>query len=157
MNKQLFRAKSIQKVSSPEQLDTYIRVSNPGVWILLAAIIVLLIGVCVWGVLGRLDTTLTTVAQVEDGQITVYVKEEHIDSIAPGMTVKIGDEEFTFTTVSPQPVAVDSGFTEYACHVGELQQGQWVYPVSVSGTAADGVYSARIVIESVSPISFVIN
>lgn len=60
MSKQLFRQKSLDKITSPEQMGDYIRVSNPSVWMILAAIIVLLIGVCVWGVFGRLDTTLQT-------------------------------------------------------------------------------------------------
>ncbi len=47
MDKQLFRKSSIERVSSPEQLNDYIKVSNPGVWMILAAIIALLIGVCV--------------------------------------------------------------------------------------------------------------
>ena len=37
MQNQLFREKSLEKVSSPEQLNDYIRVSNPGVWIAVAA------------------------------------------------------------------------------------------------------------------------
>ena len=44
MNEQLFRKKSVDKVSSPEQLNEYIRVANPGVWMVLAAIVILLAG-----------------------------------------------------------------------------------------------------------------
>ena len=35
-----------KKVDSPEQLNEYIRLSNPGVWILVLAIVVLLAGFC---------------------------------------------------------------------------------------------------------------
>lgn len=42
--KQIFRKSSIDRVSSPEQLNDYIRVSNPSVWMILAAVIVLLAG-----------------------------------------------------------------------------------------------------------------
>lgn len=157
MNENLFRKKSIDRVSSPEQLDSYIRVSNPGVWLLLAAITVLLIGVCVWGVLGRLDTTLPAVAVVADGRCTVYVKEGVHEDIAPGMTVKLGDREYSVASIPLEPILVDDQFNRYACHVGGLQEGDWVYAVAVSGDAADGVYSAQIVTERVSPISFVIN
>ena len=48
MNQQLFRKSSIDRVSSPEQLNDYIKVTNPGVWLVLAAVIVLLMGACVW-------------------------------------------------------------------------------------------------------------
>ena len=53
MGKTIFRQKSMQKITSPEQMNDYIRVSNPSVWMILAAVIVLLAGVCVWGVFGH--------------------------------------------------------------------------------------------------------
>ena len=56
MNDKIFRKKSIDRMSSPEQLNDYIKVTNPGVWMALAAIVILLIGVCVWGVFGKLVT-----------------------------------------------------------------------------------------------------
>lgn len=59
MKKELFRENAIKKVSSPEQLNEYIRVTNPGIWVTLVAIIILLIGVCVWGALGKIETTVT--------------------------------------------------------------------------------------------------
>ena len=157
MNEKLFRKQSLDRVSSPEQLDSYIRVSNPGVWMLLAAIIVLLIGVCVWGFLGRLDTTLPAVAMAKSGRTLVFVKEEDLGEISLGMTIQVDDREVTITSVSPEPMTVDEQFTEYARHLGGLQLGQWVYALTVSGTLPDGTYSARIVTESVAPISFVIN
>lgn len=69
MNNGIFRQKSIDKVSSPEKLDDYIRVTTPSVWIALAAIVALLIGVIVWGCFGELtvhneDGTTETVAPI---------------------------------------------------------------------------------------------
>ena len=60
MDHSVFRQKSMERITSPEQMNDYIRVSNPSVWMLLAAVIVLLIGVCVWGAFGHLDTTVQT-------------------------------------------------------------------------------------------------
>ena len=51
----LFRSKSIQRVSSPEQLNDYIRVTTPSVWIVLIALVVLLAGMLIWSVLGRIE------------------------------------------------------------------------------------------------------
>ena len=157
MNEQLFRKKSIEKVSSPEQLNEYIRVSNPGVWMVLTAIVILLIGVCVWGVLGHLDTTVTTVAVVENSEITVYVKENDIEQIEEGMKVIVNGAEYEISDVAEYPVAVGNDFSEYALHIGNLQKGEWVYPVAVNGESDDGIQLADIVVESISPISFVIN
>lgn len=52
MNNTIFRQKNINKVSSPEKLDDYIRVTTPGVWLTLAAILILLIGAVAWGIFG---------------------------------------------------------------------------------------------------------
>ena len=157
MNNQLFRAKSIEKVTSPEQLDAYIRVSTPGVWMVLAAIIILLTGVCVWGIMGRLDTTVPAVAEVRENQVTLYVKEADIRDISLGMTVDLDGQSLEVTNISAEPVMVDEQFSQYARHVGQLQLGEWVYAVTCSGTLSDGIYGAQIVTESVAPMSFVIN
>ena len=157
MNEQLFRKKSVDRVSSPEQLNEYIKVSNPGIWMIPAAIVILLVGAIVWGVLGTLDTTLSTVAVAENGELTVYVKEADIDSIEEGMTVRIGDKEGTITEISTTPTTVDGTFSDYALHVGNLVNGEWVFAIRVSGEFTDGVHNADIVVESVSPMSFILN
>ena len=56
---------TIKKVDSPEQLNQYIKLSNPEVWILLIAIVVLLIGVCVWGCFGKIDTKISPKKAIE--------------------------------------------------------------------------------------------
>lgn len=157
MNEHLFRKKSIERISSPEQLNDYIRVSNPGVWMILAAIVILLVGAVVWGIVGHLDTTLPAAAVVSDGEMTVYIKEADIASIKNGMTVRVGDKEGTITDISAEPAVVDESFTDYTLHVGGLVNGEWVYEVKVSGEFTDGVHNAEIVIESVSPMSFILN
>ena len=49
----IFREKSMARVSSPEALNDYIRVTTPSVWIVLIALVVLLAGMLAWSVLGR--------------------------------------------------------------------------------------------------------
>ena len=53
--KRLFREKSLSKVSSPEELNDYIRVTTPSVWIVLIALVLLLVGMLVWAVVGRVE------------------------------------------------------------------------------------------------------
>ena len=59
----LFREKSMQKVSSPEALNDYIRVTTPSVWIVLIALAVLLVGMLAWSVFG------TVAVHNEDGSV----------------------------------------------------------------------------------------
>ena len=157
MNKQIFRKKSVDRMSSPEQLNDYIKVTNPGVWMALAAIVILLIGVCVWGVFGKLETKLPVAAVSQDGQTVLYVKEDNIASVRENMSVYVGDETYKVTSVSSQPVAVTEEISEYARHTGELSIGEWVYIVQIDGNMPDGAYKAQIVTDSVSPLYFVFN
>ena len=53
---ELFRKKSMDRVSSPEQLNDYIRVTSPSIWLVLLAIILLLVGMLAWSVFGTVET-----------------------------------------------------------------------------------------------------
>ena len=53
----IFREKSMDRVSSPEALNDYIRVTTPSVWIVLIAILVLLAGMLAWAIFGRVAVT----------------------------------------------------------------------------------------------------
>lgn len=157
MNDRIFRKKSIDRMSSPEQLNDYIRVTNPGVWMVLAAVIVLLVGICVWGVFGRLETRLTLAAESRSGETVVYVKERNISSIKEQGSISIGDDVYTILSVSASPIAVTNTISEYARHTGGLSLGEWVYVVQTDAALADGVYRAQIVTDSVAPMYFVFN
>lgn len=157
MNEQLFRKKSVDKVSSPEQLNEYIRVANPGVWMVLAAVVILLAGVIVWGFIGHLETTLSTAVVCENGEAVIYIKEADFEKIAVGMTVRAGDREGTVCEISAEPIRVDGTLSEYAVYAGGLTVGEWVYTVKVNGSFSNGVQKAEVVIESISPISFLLN
>ena len=153
----LFRKKSMDRISSPEQLNDYIRVSTPSVWMLLTAIVVLLAGVCVWGIFGHMDTTLTAVAVSENGQVTAYVRQADVGSVHVDAAVTVDGQAAKVLSIAAQPVQAEEGFTEYMRHVGGLAQGEWVYAVTLDIACPDGVYTAQIVIDSVSPMSFVLN
>ena len=60
----IFRKKSIERVSSPEQLNDYIRVTTPSVWLILIAVIILIIGTLIWGVFGRIEINTGAGAEV---------------------------------------------------------------------------------------------
>ena len=64
----LFREKSLEAVESPESLNDYLRVTSPGIWLVLAAVIALLVGAILWGVFGHIRTTAAVAVSVEDGK-----------------------------------------------------------------------------------------
>ncbi|MBR3133817.1 MAG: hypothetical protein IKG42_07205 [Clostridia bacterium] len=152
-------AKKIKKVDSPEQLNQYIRLSNPGVWILLIAIVVLLIGVCVWGYFGKIDTKITTVAISSDYNSYVYIKEADLEKVKTGMSVEIVNNEnkYEIVNIETTPEKVTDELSEYARHLGNFQIGEWVYKCKLNRNLREGTYSANIVVESIAPMVFITN
>ena len=56
--KQIFRKAAIDRVASPEQLTDYIRVGSPSVWAVLAACVILLASLLVWGLFGQVEVNM---------------------------------------------------------------------------------------------------
>ncbi len=54
-NSGVYREKSMDRISSPESLNDYIRVTTPSVWIILVAVIALLIGFLGWSIFGTVE------------------------------------------------------------------------------------------------------
>ena len=157
MNKQLFKKSNLDRISSPEQLRDYVRVANPGIWMVISAIVILLAGVVVWGFIGKIDTTMPAAIVTDGGKTVIYVGESDAEKLAIGMTVRSEEKEYTITGIAKEPIKVDGSFSDYAIHASGLTVGEWVYAVSIDGEHSDGVQKADIVIESISPISFILN
>ena len=77
MNNNIFRKKSVERMNSPENLGDCIKVTNPGVWLILAAVLILLVGVFVWGTFGRIEAREASGYDVRvtesDGVTTLYI------------------------------------------------------------------------------------
>ncbi len=67
--KKIFREKSLERVKSPEQLNDYIKVTTPSVWLILFAVIILIVGALFWAVFGTIqvntDEGVKEVAPIE--------------------------------------------------------------------------------------------
>ena len=53
--KSIFREKSLERISAPEQLNDYIKVTKPSVWVVLIATILLIAGALVWAICGKIE------------------------------------------------------------------------------------------------------
>ena len=71
-NNGIFREKSIDRVTGPESLNDYIRVTSPSVWIALLALVVLLVGLLAWSVFGRIEVKNAD-GSIEEGAPITYV------------------------------------------------------------------------------------
>ena len=127
MDEKLFRQKSIDRIKSPDSLNDYIRVSNPAVWLFLAAVLVLLVGALIWACFGELAVTENVKVSVNNGVAYFVCKDAHV-----GDAVKIDGNQY-------ETAQVANGIGLFAANL------------------PNGEYEAEIVTDTVKPISFVIN
>ena len=158
MGSTIFRQKSLEKISSPEQMNDYIRVSSPSVWMVLAAVIVLLAGVCVWGAFGHLDTTVQTGGVCTDGRLFVFVGETDYDKMKEDAVIEVDGREYAVAEITTTPIRVDAQIDPYVVHLAGVSEGDWVYRLCADAPELkDGAYSVTVITERVRPLDFVWN
>ena len=139
MDNELFRKKSLEKVKSPENIDDFIRVSNPGVWLILISVIMLMVGMLLWGIWGHIDSTIDTTVYVEDGAVFCFVPEEMATSVKAGMAVTFENHEAV------------------VCEFLEKEADDYYYILQTEEIISNGLYDGKIVTSTTKPISFVMN
>lgn len=158
-NSGIFRAKSLERISSPEDLNDYVRMTNPGVWMILIAVILILAGAAVWGILGSIDTTVPAVCVTENGETKCYISENYISKVREGMTVTVnGEQKYTVCGINHDAVEASAALSEYAMHTGGFTSGEWLHILSLKGegTPDEGADAASVTIESIHPIKFIL-
>ena len=133
----LFRKKTMERISSPENLTDYLKVTNPSIWIILVAIVLILVGLIAWSSVGVLETTADAMALVDDGEALVAIISTDGGEIEAGMTMQINAQEGEEYTIAS--VITD----DYGRNLGV-----------VNVDLPDGSYDAKVVTEQIHPIQF---
>lgn len=138
MEKQLFRKKSYDTISSPEDLSNYIHVTTISVWGILLTVVVVLVAIIAWGSFVSVESKTYGTAVVKDKAMTVtFDDDDKAELITNDMTVEIEGISFAIETV------------------GKNAEGN----VVVSGLAdlADGEYPAYVGYKKTKIISMLLN
>ena len=128
------RQKTRDRISSPDQLTDYLRVTNPGIWVLLASIVLFLVGVFVWFTIGTLESTVAVKVSVAGQQATVIPREATV--LTEGMPLRVASDEYTLDSV---------GTDEYDRSFGNAMV-----------KLPDGVYDGIVVTAQTHLISFLL-
>jgi len=128
----IFRKKTLERISSPDQLTDYLCVTNPGIWLILLAIIFLMAGLLAWSAMGTLETTTPVKVVVEDHKADVIPLK--------GANLEAG---MTLSALSEKTVIASTKKDEYdrICGLAEIN-------------LPDGSYDGKVVVERIHPISF---
>ena len=138
MDNQIFRKESLDQISSPEQLNDYLRVTNPAVWLVLTAVILLLAGMLLWASVASIDSFASGTAQVQNGTMRIIFEDPQIaKSVQTGMTVTAGDASAQVSSI------------------GYSDDGKMfaLAPTSL----ADGSYSVQVVYRKTQVLSLLFN
>lgn len=131
-NRTIFRPEATERFSSPEQLTDYLRVGNPGIWVILAAILLMLAGIFAWSMIGTLETKAGATAVVENN--TALVACDTAYTLKEGMVLRLGGQDYKITATQKD---------EYGRPVGVAEVG-----------LPDGTYDCVVITEAVHPVSF---
>lgn len=158
MAREIYRKESVERMKSPDRLDTYIRVTSPGLWLLFGAVIVLLLSALAWGIFGRIIVSVDGIAVVDAGEAQVYVPESKIASVKPGMTIRVGEAEGTVDSITDVKGTLPQISASYGGNY-KSDDSVTVYHkvIAYIFNLPDGAYDASIVTETVQPFSFITN
>ncbi len=101
MDNKLFREKSLKKLSSPDNLNEYLRVTTPSMWIILTGTAIVLIGLFIWSNFMTINSYVYGDGVVKDGILTVTYEEVSSSSyVKDDMDVMIGGIRIPIDTVT---------------------------------------------------------
>lgn len=64
MKESIFRKKSMERITSPEEIDDYMKVTSLSMWFVLGFVILLLSAIVLWGFVKQTELVLGTDVQV---------------------------------------------------------------------------------------------
>lgn len=158
----IFTEKASKKLRSPDDLDEYVRVTNPSIWVVLAACITLLIGLFAWGFFGTAETSVGGVGTYVKGKAVCFLPAEKASKVHVGDPANVGGELMEVASVSVVPLSRDEAHEivggDYLAST--LVDGDWTYCVNF---AYDGECSleesipvpVNITVERIAPISLI--
>ena len=132
----IFRKETLERISSPEQLTDYLRVTTPGLWIVFAAIVAMLIGFFTWMSVGIIETTVPVGVSMQNHNAEVAIISSD-STMEKDMTLRVGGEETVILSTSTDNLGRTVGTAEV--------------------NLPDGTYDGSLVTASIHPIQFLIS
>ena len=150
----LFREKSLEAVESPESLNDYLRVTSPGIWLVMATVVILLIGGILWGIFGHIRTTAEFAVSVGPEKSICYVNYNVIDKVLARGVIHVEGADYPLKTNEEFNVTIVSEETPPRVLLsGNLSMGDPVVEVPVIIDLPEGYYIGEVVTEDLKPIS----
>ncbi len=126
MAKEFYREEALKRITAPEQMNDYLHVTRPSVWVALGAVILLLAGALIWSSQAQIVSYARGTARVKDGIMTIEFTQSELGGlIKTGTEVQVGQVKVNVNSVGRN----DEGMVVANAQTS-LADG--TYPVSVS-------------------------
>ena len=130
----VFRQVALDRLSSPDELTDYLKVTNPSVWAVLISIAVLLAGVIAWSCVGTLQTKAGVKVIVQDDAAAILVSDPY--TLDEGMQVTVFEQKYPIESTSTD---------EYGRTIGHA-----------AITLPNGTYDGTVVVDETRAIDFLL-
>jgi len=166
----LFRQKSLDKISSPDELDKYIKTTSPTVVILFASVVVLLVGLIVWAVVGKIEVKSSVGFYIDSQGITTsYITEADYEShlknktdeyICSKMSCYVNNIKVDIKYVDHQPKVCDFATATQDQKIlfnysGITGNSNYYEIYAYAENLEEGPYKGKIVFSVESPIGYI--
>ena len=158
----IFNKKATEKLRSPDDLDKYVRVTNPSVWLVLVACLAMLIGLLAWGIFGAVTTSVTTTGTCVEGKAVCFLSADDTVKVSVGNVAMVGGERMTVSSVSSVPLSISeaSSVLKSDYLVSTLVQEDWAYQINFEGDTSELSEGVPLVVnittERVAPITLIL-
>ena len=164
----IFNEGATERLRSPDDLEKFVRVTNPSVWLGLGACVALLVGLLVWGIFGAVTTTMdVTGVYLDNGgddNIVCFLSAAEVAKVHEGDEAVVDGHKVQVKYVQTFPTSREDMLSELDNQeslLASLVKEDWSYMVILDGDVDDLFayvpLSIRITIDSSSPLSLVLD
>lgn len=128
----------MERLASPEQLNDYLRVTNPSTWIVMSSVIILLVSLILWSSFAVIESYVSGTGKAENGVLSITFEDQKAAGIVEeGMTVSVGEVRTVVTSV------------------GRDKHGQII--AAANAGVPDGIYDVKVGYRQTKIIQLLIN
>ena len=137
--KEVFRRSTMNRIASADELDHYIKVTNPSAWAITVAALLLIAGIIVWAVVAIVPVTVNTTGITLESPtaktiIACWVDKSTADKIEKsGAKANIDGIEAESVAVDPTPMSSTEviSFLGSEFYAESLDLSDWNYMVTI--------------------------
>jgi hypothetical protein len=131
----IFNKKAMEKLRNPDDLGKYVRVPNPSIILIIAAIAALLVGSMSWELFGTSDTSLAVNSAKIGDKVVCFLDAESVAVVSVGDDVNVDGNQGTVEVISDIPYSLSEAkaMLDNDYLTSSVMTGDWAYLIELKG------------------------